>query len=112
MPDRNVTPSTTDSSQHNRPENGTELLPDRLAEIRARLDAMKVAEPVPGYPGVLRMSSQMRDLYAADIAYLLAEVEAWRNHCGCCDCQRLRGGEVIGCICEKCKRYKQEQADA
>jgi hypothetical protein len=42
--DKNVTPGTTGSSQQNRPENGTQLLPgfpspDRIAEIRARLDA-------------------------------------------------------------------------
>jgi hypothetical protein len=42
----------------------------------------------------------------ADIAWLLAEVEAWREHCGCCDCQRMRGGEVIGCECPRCKRYR------
>ena len=40
MPDRNVTPSTTGSSQQNRTDNGTESLLDRLAEIRARLDAL------------------------------------------------------------------------
>jgi hypothetical protein len=47
-PDRNVTAGTTDSSypsgtpealarKQNRPQNGTELLPDRLAEIRGML---------------------------------------------------------------------------
>ena len=49
--------------------------PERLAEIRARLDALRAAEPVPGYPGVIRMSTQMCDLYASDIAWLLDEAE-------------------------------------
>ena len=52
---------------------------DRIAAIRARLDALQVAEPVPGHPGVIRMSSQMADLYAADIAWLLDEVDALRE---------------------------------
>jgi hypothetical protein len=64
-PDRNVTAGTTDSSHHNRPENGTELLPDRLAEIRARLDAWReVRYPAPG-------SAVLVD----DVAWLLGEVE-------------------------------------
>jgi hypothetical protein len=59
VPNRNVTPSTTGSSQHNRPDNGTELLPDRLAEIRARLNH--------GGPQL-----------GIDVRWLLDEVEAAR----------------------------------
>ena len=54
-------------------------MPDPIAEIRRRLDALRIADPVPGHPGVIRMSSQMADLYAADIAWLLAEVDALRE---------------------------------
>lgn len=45
-------------------------------------------------------------VFGADVRWLLDEVEAWHSHCGCCDCQRMRGGEVIGCECLKCKRYR------
>ena len=70
MPDRNVTPSTTDSSQHNRPENGTELLPYRLAEIRARVSD---GEPVTlaGPPALVAAFVQKDE----DIAWLLDEVQ-------------------------------------
>ena len=99
-PDRNVTPSTTDSS-HNAVPSATNVQRlaeirarldtghkdrgvsccrasqnhDRLAEIRARLDVLSKEEPRPGHPGVIRCSTQMRDLYADDIAWLLDEVE-------------------------------------
>ena len=81
---------------------------DRIAEIRARLDEWQSVDlneherrGVHAYEGM-----------AADIAWLLDEVEAWRRHCGCCDCQRMRGGEVIGCECPKCKRYRAGERDA
>ncbi len=89
-PDRNVTAGTTDSSypsgtpgalarKQNRPQNGTELLPDRLAEIRARLDAL--VESWDGIPTQEDMQMfSMGDYPAianapADIAWLLDEVE-------------------------------------
>jgi len=97
--DRNVTPSTTGSSQQNRTENGTESLPDRLAEIRAdaaqneqRVISRDVERgsndpcgcdddecgywaewyPVPFHEGVLFRNAP------ADIAWLLDELEAAR----------------------------------
>ena len=117
---------------------------DRLAEIRARLDAgasdaahWRVTEDtdysyrravVITSPDVVDWDEPFDDYIAsgirddetadfiahapADIAWLLDEVEAWRRHCGCCDCQRMRGGEVIGCECPKCKRYRAGERDA
>jgi len=69
MPNRNVTPSTTDSSQHNRPENGTESLLDRLAEIRARLDAV--------LEGKFDTRPKFIAHAPADTAWLLDEVERY-----------------------------------
>ena len=73
---------------------------NRIEEIKARLD------------GLSWVGDEFIAHAPADIAWLLEEVEAWRRHCGCCDCQRMRGGEVIGCECPKCKRYRAGERDA
>lgn len=76
---------------------------DRLEEIRALLDAATSSHYAhERFEAQEKIRSHAED----DIAWLLAEVEAWREHCGCCDCQRMRGGEVIGCECPRCKRYR------
>ena len=71
--DRNVTASTTGSSKQNRPENGTELLaglpsPERIAEIRARLDEEQNNAYIGGY---IEFNLNAAD----DIAWLLEQVE-------------------------------------
>jgi hypothetical protein len=84
---------------------------DRIAAIRARLDAWEKQKAL-GSEGYFDGIGPYMQHFEADIAWLLDELEEWRHHCGCCDCQRLRGGDVIGCICEKCKRHKQESSHA
>jgi hypothetical protein len=44
---------------------------DRLAQIRKRADVLAQETPWTGYPGVIQLSTQMRDLYVGDLEYLL-----------------------------------------
>jgi hypothetical protein len=89
MPDdRNVAASTTETSKHNRPENGTELLPDRLAEIRARLDAWWGA----------RYLEEDAGLMVEDIAWLLDEVCRLRAK------YEITDVVMVPCDCDDCKR--------
>jgi hypothetical protein len=44
---------------------------DRLGKIRKRADVLAQETPWLGRPGVIHLSTQMRDLYVSDLDYLL-----------------------------------------
>ena len=82
---KNVTASTTETSKQNRPENGTELLPDRLQEIRDyKIIPMQRDLRHRGAsnenPAAVGLGIRLDEVEApADIAWLLDEVERLRG---------------------------------